>query len=113
MEIDSETVSSTPSAVWRETTIDPVNLVDPFDPVSPADFPRDIAVSHKRPAWARHTLQEEEGHAAPRVTFQERKRPQIFSIYVSSMRHIIDIEPYFHGEAIGQQVWQDAMTEEY
>jgi hypothetical protein len=29
------------------------------------------------------------------------------------MSHIIDIEPSCHGEATGQQVWQDAMTEEY
>jgi hypothetical protein len=29
------------------------------------------------------------------------------------MTHIIDSEPSFHGEALGEQVWQDAMTEEY
>jgi hypothetical protein len=29
------------------------------------------------------------------------------------MGHIIDIEPSCHGEAAGQRVWQDAMTEEY
>jgi hypothetical protein len=29
------------------------------------------------------------------------------------MSHIIDIEPSYHGEAAGQQFWQDAMTEEY
>jgi hypothetical protein len=29
------------------------------------------------------------------------------------MSHIIDIEPSCHGEATGQQVWQDAMTEEF
>jgi hypothetical protein len=29
------------------------------------------------------------------------------------MSHIIDIEPSCHGEATGQQVWKDAMTEEY
>jgi hypothetical protein len=29
------------------------------------------------------------------------------------MRHIIDTEPSYHGEPIGQQVWKDAMTEEY
>jgi hypothetical protein len=33
--------------------------------------------------------------------------------YVSSLSHIIDIYPSFHGEAAGQQVWQDAMTKEY
>ena len=29
------------------------------------------------------------------------------------MSHIIDTEPSCHGEATGQQVWQDAMEEEY
>jgi hypothetical protein len=48
MEIDSETVPSPPSAVQRETVIDPVDPVVP-----PVDVPRDIAVGHKRPAWAR------------------------------------------------------------
>ena len=46
MEIDSEIVASPPSTVQRETTIDLV------DPVAPVDVPRDIAVGHKRPAWA-------------------------------------------------------------
>jgi hypothetical protein len=53
MEIDSETIPSPPSVVQRETTI---VLVDPVDLVAPVDVPRDIAVSHKRPAWARQTL---------------------------------------------------------
>jgi hypothetical protein len=102
MEIDSEkkeeTVHSPPSAIQRETIIDPV------DPVAPVDVPRDIVVGQKRPTWAQQTLQEAEGHATPRGTFQESKRPQRFSSYVSAMSHIIDTE---------QQVWQDAMTEEY
>jgi hypothetical protein len=29
------------------------------------------------------------------------------------MSHIIDIEPSCHGEVARQQVWKDAMTEEY
>jgi hypothetical protein len=29
------------------------------------------------------------------------------------MSHIIDYDPSCHGEATGQQVWQDAMTKEY
>ena len=56
---------------------------------------------------------EAEGHAAPRDTFRESKKQQIFSSYVSAMSHIIDIEPSYHGEAAGQQVWQDAMSKEY
>jgi hypothetical protein len=105
-----ETVPSPPLAVQRETVIDPI---DPVDPVDPLDVPRDIAVGHKSPVWARQTLQEAEGHAAPRGTFRESKKPKRFSSCVSAKSHIIDIEPSCHGEARGQQVWQDAMTEEY
>jgi hypothetical protein len=110
MEIDSEIVPSPPSVVQRETIIDPIDTVDP---IAPADVPRDIAIGHKRHAWARQTLQEVEGHASPRGTFRESKRPQRFSSYISAMSHIIDTKPSCHGEATGQQVWQDAMTEEY
>jgi hypothetical protein len=76
-------------------------------------MPRDIAVGHKRHVWARQTLQEAEGHAAPQGTSRESKRPKRFSSYFSAMSHIIDSEPSCHGEATGEQVWQDAMTEEY
>jgi hypothetical protein len=110
MEIDSETIPSPPSAVQRETTI---VLVDPVDPVALVDVPRDIAVGHERPAWAGKTLQEAEGHATPQGTFRESKRPKRFLSYVSTVSHIIDTEPSCHGEATCQQVWQDAMTEEY
>jgi hypothetical protein len=82
-------------------------------PVALVDVPRDIAVSHKRHVGARQTLQEAEGHAAPQGTFRESKRPKRFSSYFSAMSHIIDSEPSCHGEATGEQVWQDAMTEEY
>jgi hypothetical protein len=106
-EKNEETIPSPPLAVQRKTIIDPIDVVDPVD------VPRDIAVVHKSPAWARHTLQEAEGHATPRGTFRERKRPHIFSIYVSTMNHIIDTEPSCHGEVTGQQVCKDDMNEQY
>jgi hypothetical protein len=71
MEIDSETMPSPPSAIQRETDIildDPIAPVDPVipaDSVAPSNIPRDIIVGHKRPTWARQTLQEAEGHKAP------------------------------------------------
>jgi hypothetical protein len=69
MEIDSESVPSPPSAVQRETTIVPVDLVVPVDPIALVDVPRDTLVGHKRLTWARQTLQEAEGHATPQGTF--------------------------------------------
>jgi hypothetical protein len=72
MEIDNEIIPSPPSAIQRET------FIDPIDPVAPIDVPKDIEVGHKMSAWARQTLQEAEGHVSPRGTFRERKRPHIF-----------------------------------
>jgi hypothetical protein len=83
------------------------------DPVAPIDIPRDTAVGHKRLAWAQQTLQEAEEHAAPQNTSRESKRPKRCSSYFSAMSHIIDSKPSCHGEATGEQVWQDDMTEEY
>jgi hypothetical protein len=39
------------------------------------------------------TLQEYEGHAAPKGSFREIKRPHNFSSYVTLMRNIIDLDP--------------------
>jgi hypothetical protein len=113
MKIDSETVPSPPSTIQRETNIIPVDPVVPADLVAPIDMPRDIVVGHKRHAWARQTLQEEEGNTTPQGTSREIKRPKRFSSYLSSMSHIIDPEPSFNGEATSEQVWKDAMIEEY
>jgi hypothetical protein len=56
MDIDSETIPSPPSTVQMETDIISVDPDVPVDLVAPVDMPRDIAVGHKRPAWARQTL---------------------------------------------------------
>jgi hypothetical protein len=48
------------------------------------------------------------------VIHSERARDHIdFRAMFQPMSHIIDTEPSCHGEAAGQQFWQDAMTEEY
>jgi hypothetical protein len=76
---EEEMVSSPPhpSTIQRELVkpIETVELVDPVDPVHLIDVLREIIVGRKRPAWARQTLQEAEGHATPCDTFRESKRP--------------------------------------
>ena len=95
---------------FQRETIDPI---DPINHVAQVNVSRDIAVGRKRLAWARQTLQEAKGHAAPRGTFRESKRPQRYSCYVAAMSHIIDSEPSYYEEASSQPVWRDAMMEEY
>jgi hypothetical protein len=58
-------------------------------------------------------LQEVEGHATPKGSFRERKRPHKFSNYVALMSKIIDSKPSTFEEAAKHQVWKDAMMEEY
>jgi hypothetical protein len=119
MEIDSETIPPPPSTSQRETNIilddpiAPIDLVVPSDSVAPSNIPIDITVGHKRPAWARQTLQEAEWHTTPQGTTREREIPKRFSSYLSAMTHIIDSKPSCHGEASGEQVWKDTMIEEY
>jgi hypothetical protein len=87
MEIDSETIPSPPSAVQRETNIIPVDPVVPADPVAPVDMPRDIAVGHKRPTWARQTLQEAEGHATLKAYPEKARDQRYFELPFSHEPH--------------------------
>jgi hypothetical protein len=77
MDIDSERqeemVPSPPHPPTVQRDREPIDPIDLVDIVAPVDVPRDIAVGRKRPTWACQTLQEAEGHAAPRGTF-ERER---------------------------------------
>jgi hypothetical protein len=67
----------------------------------------------KRPRWLRDTLKDAEGHSTPKGTFRERRPTQRFSNYVPLMSNIINSKPSSFEEAAGQQVWKDAMMEEY
>ena len=58
-------------------------------------------------------MKDAEGHVAPRGTFKESRPLQRFSSYVALMSNIIDSKPSSFEEARCQQVWKDAMMEEY
>lgn len=58
-------------------------------------------------------MEEDEKYATPRGTFRESKRPHKFAGYVALMSHFIASEPSNFEEASNQQVWKDAMMEEY
>ena len=74
---DLQEILVSPSTPAEREIIDD-DIVEPTDPVDPIvidHVPRDIAVmgQKRRPTWARQTLQDAEGHAAPRP-FWESKR---------------------------------------
>ena len=66
----------------------------------------------REPAWCRQILQKVEGHAAPKGTSQERRKPQRYSGLAAQVDPII-CEPSSFEEAAKLQVWKDAMLEEY
>ena len=54
-----------------------------------------------------------EKYGAPDGTSREKKRPKIFSSYLTLLCGIIDQEPISYEEAAEKKVWQDAMIKEY
>ncbi|GLJ14289.1 hypothetical protein SUGI_0230070 [Cryptomeria japonica] len=82
-------------------------------PMNPTNIPSDIVVSKKRRLWVRNTIQEAERFAAPSGTFQETKRPQVFSNYIALMCNLIGSEPCNVEEALNHHAWKLAMDEEY
>jgi hypothetical protein len=100
-------VDSTPEETIPEVQNDMV------ESERPVDLPEEIVATRKRPAWLWNTLQEVEGHAAPKGSFRESKRPHNFSSYVALMSNIIDLGPSTFQEAIKKPEWKDAMMEEY
>jgi hypothetical protein len=105
----------------RNVVMENSTLEDPIPEVQnemveskrPIDPPQEVAINRKRPAWLWNTLQEAEGHAAPKGSFRESKRPHKFSSYVALMSNIIDSEPSTFEEVAEKQEWKDVMMEEY
>ena len=82
----------------------------PKETASPPEELLEVPPSKRRPAWYRETVQEAEKHKAPPETFRESIRPQKYS---GLMSQLISVEPSTYKEAASQQVWIDAMIEEY
>jgi hypothetical protein len=60
------------------------------------------------------TLRDVEEHVeAPSSTFRESRPPTRFSSYLALMSNISESEPSTFEEAADEQVWRDAMVEEY
>ena len=83
----------------------------PMDPIDP--HPHEPSSSRKRPSWLRGILDDAKGHAAPRGTFRESKKPNRYQGYLTIMSMIIQNEPSSFSDVVKHQVWKDAMTEEY
>jgi hypothetical protein len=93
MDEDREEQDAPRDSVMVDSTLEeliPKDQNDTVEPERPVDPPKEATVTRKRPAWLWNTLQEDEGHATPKGSFRERKRPHKFSSYVALMSKIID-----------------------
>ena len=85
---------------------------EPVDPIDP--LPHKPSSSKRRPSWLRETLEDAKRHIAPRGgTFRESKKPNRYQGYLTALSTIIQNDPSSFEEPVKQQVWKDAMNEEY
>lgn len=87
------------------------DIDEPMDLIDPP--PQEPSSSKRRPSWLRETLEDAERHIAPRGTFCESKKPNRYQGYLNVMSTIIQSGSSSFEEAVKQQVWKDAMNEEY
>ena len=78
-----------------ETMPDVEGLMDPIDP------PPSIG---KRPSWLRDTLEDAEGHMAPKGDIRESKKLSRYQGYLAAMSTIVQFEPGSFEEAGKHQV---------
>jgi hypothetical protein len=79
-----------------------------------APFTQAESSSRRMPKWVECTLREaQEQVDAPKTSVRMSKAPQRFSSYMALMSELIEAEPSSFQEASEQQVWRDAMMEEY
>jgi len=78
------------------------DVEEPMDLIDPP--PREPSSSRKRPSWLKGTLDDAEGHTAPRGTFRESKKPNRCQGYLTIMSTIIQNEPSSYSDAIKHQV---------
>ena len=83
-------------------------LIDSEGPMDPIDPPPSLG---KRPSWLRDTLEDAEGHMAPRGTFRESKKPNRYQGYLVAMSTILQSKPRYFEEATKHEVWRDSMHE--
>eukprot|EP00253_Pinus_taeda_P027161 PITA_27161 len=78
------------------------DVEEPMDPIDPP--PQEPPSSRKRPSWFGRTLDDAEGHVAPRGTFRESKKLTRYQGYLTIMGTIIQNEPLSFAEAVKYQM---------
>jgi hypothetical protein len=84
------------------------------EPLGEEGETRAPSTSGQRPQWFTQTLRDAQEHVeSPRSTFRESRPLKKFPNYMALMSNILDSKPSSFLEVADQQVWWDAMVEEY
>ena len=73
----------------------------------------EVCSGKRKPKWLQDTLREATSVAGPKMPFRGSKPPERFCSYMAMVANIIDSEPSSYEEVASQQVWREAMQEEY
>ena len=80
---------------------------------SPTGVVQEVVLGSRRPRWLTSTLRDADSGVPPRTYVRESTPPKRFCSYVALVTSIVDLERGSFDEASAQQVWRDAMVEEY
>ena len=80
---------------------------------SPTGVVQEVVTGSRRPKWLTSTLRDADSGVPPRTYVRESIPPKRFCSYVALVTGIVDSEPGSFDEASAQQVWRDAIMEEY
>ena len=73
----------------------------------------EVCLGKRKPKWLQDTLREATSIAGPKRPIRECRPPKRFCSYMAMVANIINSEPSSYEEAASQQVWREAMQEEY
>lgn len=73
--------------------------------------PQETTIGKRKPRWIRDALKEaQEAVGRPKWSVRERRSPKRLGSFVAN---VVETEPASFEEAARQQIWRDAMLEEY
>ena len=75
--------------------------------------PQEVTSGRQRPRWLQDTLKEAKDAGEPERIMRKSKTPDRFCRYLASVTDISHSKPSSFEEAVDQQVWREAMVEEY
>ena len=76
-------------------------------------IPQEVTSGRRRPKWLQDTLREAREAGEPERIMRRGKAPERFCSYIASVTSITNSESSSFQEAVDQQVWREAMVEEY